>query len=101
MSCRLQQANTPIIVWGVETANGSTNITSLSYASGYMTSDSVVDGVQFLVTLLSSSDDPRALSEMFIRNVRANLNGTKANCSTSFPRFFRLSTLISVIRNGK
>ena len=100
MTCRLQQTNDSFFNWDVETANGSTNnFTFLGYAPGYMTRVFVVDGVEFLVTLLSTSDDPRALTEMFIRNVSANLNGTRAKCSSSFGR--RVSTLITVVTNGK
>ena len=100
MTCRLQQRNNSHFNWDVETADGSTNnFTVLAYAPGYMTTVFVVDGVEFLVTLLSTRYDPRALTEMFIRNVSANLNGTTANCSSSFGR--RVSTLISVLTNGK
>ena len=99
MTCRLQQTNDSFFNWDVETANGSTNFTFLGYAPGYMTSIFVVDGVEFLVTLLSTKYDPRALTEMFIRNVSANLNGTTANCTSSFGR--RVTTLITVVTNGK
>ena len=100
VSCRLQQTKTSHVDWDVETADGSTNnFTLLGYAPGYMTRVFVVDGVEFLVTLLSTRYDARALTEMFIRNVSANLNGTRANCSSSFGR--RVSTLITVVTNGK